>query len=514
MRLSGTATAWPLMGWGLMGAWGLVSLALVVPATPGGATFANLFTTGASIVSCLIIWFADHISNRFAGKPVQTGSPCIVGTNPWPWAITVSACSLINQGAQFAGLPAWTAMLVQAFASFAYIALLCQWFCLYNQSDPQHVESGAIKSVVLSAFICLIALVIPHPLSVVVWAVLPIISAVLLQEARRGHHDIAASELARWAPKTSAPAESREGWRTAIGVVLICGIVTTLPQNLGVVDGVETTRLVNLGGTLASAVISMWYIGSACRIDAGSLLRMLCPLVAISLFLSALTQAGLVMTGLFLGSAAQWALYVFTWVYAAETHTISRRQSAWGTVGRFAATRVAFDLGGFIGAATSLALLSTLTPESSPASFTAGIASGTNLSPMALILFGALATFIAMASPLFRFEVGMGDTDKEDAPPSVSDVKTQLSASSGPDIDTLIMRRSKRFATTYGLSDREAEILALLLCGYSTAAIRNRLAIAKGTVDTYIQRIYRKCDVHSRQELIELVHTFPEAPEP
>lgn len=85
-------------------------------------------------------------------------------------------------------------------------------------------------------------------------------------------------------------------------------------------------------------------------------------------------------------------------------------------------------------------------------------------------------------------------------------------ASGSPqNLGDLVDSRSEQFATRYGLSERESQILLRILRGYSTAAIRNELAIAKGTVDTHIQRIYRKCGVHSRQELVELAET-PEKP--
>ena len=70
--------------------------------------------------------------------------------------------------------------------------------------------------------------------------------------------------------------------------------------------------------------------------------------------------------------------------------------------------------------------------------------------------------------------------------------------------DSLVDARARELSERFALSERESQILARLLRGYSTAAIRNELVIAKGTVDTHIQRIYRKCDVHSRQELVEL----------
>lgn len=56
----------------------------------------------------------------------------------------------------------------------------------------------------------------------------------------------------------------------------------------------------------------------------------------------------------------------------------------------------------------------------------------------------------------------------------------------------------------FGLSAREAEILAFALRGRTNERIAQELVIAKSTVDTHLRRIYGKCGVHSRQELLDL----------
>lgn len=59
-------------------------------------------------------------------------------------------------------------------------------------------------------------------------------------------------------------------------------------------------------------------------------------------------------------------------------------------------------------------------------------------------------------------------------------------------------------AVRFKLSKRESEILPLALRGRTGERIAAELFIAKSTVDTHIRRIYGKCGVHSRQELIDL----------
>lgn len=59
-------------------------------------------------------------------------------------------------------------------------------------------------------------------------------------------------------------------------------------------------------------------------------------------------------------------------------------------------------------------------------------------------------------------------------------------------------------AARFGLSRREAEILPLALKGRTGERIAAEFFISKSTVDTHLRRVYAKCGVHGRQELIDL----------
>ena len=60
-------------------------------------------------------------------------------------------------------------------------------------------------------------------------------------------------------------------------------------------------------------------------------------------------------------------------------------------------------------------------------------------------------------------------------------------------------------AESHGLTTREREIAGLLARGHSGRAIEERLVISNNTVKTHTRHIYKKLDVHSQQELIDLV---------
>ncbi|MEG1561977.1 MAG: helix-turn-helix transcriptional regulator [Raoultibacter sp.] len=57
----------------------------------------------------------------------------------------------------------------------------------------------------------------------------------------------------------------------------------------------------------------------------------------------------------------------------------------------------------------------------------------------------------------------------------------------------------------YGLTPRESEILMLLARGRNTRFIQDKLVVSYNTVKTHVSHIYAKLDVHTHQELINVV---------
>lgn len=60
----------------------------------------------------------------------------------------------------------------------------------------------------------------------------------------------------------------------------------------------------------------------------------------------------------------------------------------------------------------------------------------------------------------------------------------------------------------YGLSPREIEAFVILAQGHALKRVQEELVVAEGTAITHRRNIYRKLGVHSRQEMIDLVHAF------
>lgn len=66
-------------------------------------------------------------------------------------------------------------------------------------------------------------------------------------------------------------------------------------------------------------------------------------------------------------------------------------------------------------------------------------------------------------------------------------------------------RKCSVVADRYLLSRKETEVMFLLAKGYKSAQIQETLFISEGTANTHMRHIYRKLDVHSQRELMDMV---------
>lgn len=64
------------------------------------------------------------------------------------------------------------------------------------------------------------------------------------------------------------------------------------------------------------------------------------------------------------------------------------------------------------------------------------------------------------------------------------------------------------FAEQNGLSRRETEVTELLLAGRTTSFAAEKLFVAESTVRAHVHSIYRKCDVHTRMDLMDAFEEF------
>ena len=68
-----------------------------------------------------------------------------------------------------------------------------------------------------------------------------------------------------------------------------------------------------------------------------------------------------------------------------------------------------------------------------------------------------------------------------------------------------IERRCVALGKQHGLTDREQDIMALIVRGRDAPGIARQLHISINTVRTHSKNLYRKLDIHSKQELLDLL---------
>ncbi len=115
---------------------------------------------------------------------------------------------------------------------------------------------------------------------------------------------------------------------------------------------------------------------------------------------------------------------------------------------------------------------------------------------------GWAASSSAQAARSTALSSGAGMASAADAAGATGESEA---AASDPEADAL-GARIRELSVAHGLTPREIEVFDLLARGRSVPYVRDALFISKETAATHAKHIYAKLDVHSRQELIDLVH--------
>ena len=112
--------------------------------------------------------------------------------------------------------------------------------------------------------------------------------------------------------------------------------------------------------------------------------------------------------------------------------------------------------------------------------------------------WGVLSLLLGFALGVFLF-VFLSSLVIRYLPGATSSSETSLGseAPAGPDATAGAMRE------VYGLTEKEAEVLALLLEGNTYKKIAALMYVSDSTVQSHAKSIYRKVDVHTKQELVD-----------
>ncbi|MCB7038412.1 response regulator transcription factor [Eggerthella sinensis] len=68
-----------------------------------------------------------------------------------------------------------------------------------------------------------------------------------------------------------------------------------------------------------------------------------------------------------------------------------------------------------------------------------------------------------------------------------------------------IAERCERLAARFALTERERDVLTLLVKGHSVRGMATQLFVTENTVRTHTKNLYKKLDVHSKQDVLDLL---------
>ena len=555
------------LGWGFLLAWvfcafysgSMDGLSMVVDAMGGGVArrlAMSVLPVGSAVVSLVVIVAAE----RRLGPPTNCRALVVAA----PLAVTVTTPMLFLPAYGFAATPflfAVSAALTGAGSALMWV----MWGQLYARLPQDAVESCAPASAFVAALLSIAAMAAPQGASIALVSAFPLVSGALLW---RAWSETSASASADHASLPAAPLPLREAFgsmgRGGFGILAACMFVS-IEGSFWASASADASHavIIFVVSALFMAVVSVSATAGPRRVSLSFAYRWMCPLMVAGF--AAIIVLG-TKTGAFaaagVGIASRFAFCVITQMYfasyAARGAATPVQSYAVGWlfvhVGDLLGLLVSFPLQDAIGAgalapsgvaavlivalvaAVMLALndetrfLSWETPQSyagaacaasaagAGAVAGAGAATSAGAAVGAGAAAGAGAAGEAEAGHLVLRPQSVRDAGGEGEGGSVSGEQAAGSAaasnaspsaaapsSQNPQPVDFIGQRVALLAREHKLTPRETEVFGLLAHGRSIPYVRDALIISRDTAATHAKHIYAKLDVHSRQELIDLV---------
>ena len=358
---------------------------------------------------------------------------------------------------------------------FSWMCIL--WGRAFTRLNEEQVEFLILGSSVVTTLCAFIVPSLTGFVAAVTVTLLPVISGVLLAYAERSK---GASEAQAWTVVPSHAVEKGRGrsFRRVLGCVLVVLAAAYFVlgfldaglafQDTSVPEVTDSFDIATFVGSSIGAVLALATMRFAVRIDMATLFRWLTPVMMLGVCLAVQPGAWTLEGSDAITSAADVCIQAIAYLYFVTLAKKGELDIALGIglgqgfiqfgvlVGNVAASAAASALG-------SSAILAT------PAGF-------------ALILLLAFATALLPASESLR---ALRSLDERSSSPEDG-------------IDRAVIRAMRE----YGLSAREGEVLGYLARGRSQPYIQEALYLSKSTISTHVKHIYRKMDVHSKQELL------------
>lgn len=549
------------LGWGFLLAWvfcafysgSMDGLSLVVDAMGGGVArrlAVSVLPVGSAVVSLVVLVTAE----RRLGPPTNCRALVVAA----PLAVTATTPMLFLPAYGFAATPflfAVSAVLTGAGSALMWV----MWGQLYARLPQDAVESCAPASAFVAALLSLAAMAAPQGASIALVSVFPLVSGVLLW---RAWSETSASASADHASLPAAPLPLREAFgsmgRGGFGILAACMFVS-IEGSFWASSSADASHAVItfVVSALFMAVVSVSATAGPRRVSLSFAYRWMCPLMVAGF--AAIIVLG-AKTGAFaaagVGIASRFAFCVITQMYfasyAARGAATPVQSYAVGWlfvhVGDLLGLLVSFPLQDAIGAgaiepsgvaavlivalvaAVMLALndetrfLSWETAQSYAGAVCAASAAGASTVTGVGAAGETRVGHLVLRPQSVRDAGGEGEgasasdapaggTEGDEGAPGETGVSAPAAAGASPSAISsqnpqpvdFIGQRVALLAREHKLTPRETEVFGLLAHGRSIPYVRDALIISRDTAATHAKHIYAKLDVHSRQELIDLV---------
>ncbi|MDR2254061.1 MAG: helix-turn-helix transcriptional regulator [Bifidobacteriaceae bacterium] len=370
------------------------------------------------------------------------------------------------------------------------------WGEFYAKSAQEDAEFLAPASAVLSALVVLLVSAMRGWIALAFVTTLPLASGLCFflswrdvaakppAEANSGRGDAAKSS-----PWRALGSMGRIGFGILIACLFVCleGTFWNAANKQGIVF-----HVVLLVATVFMAAVSFAATFGPRRISIAFLYRWMCPalvigFVALILFDPAVGGYAAYTVGI----SARFAFCVITQMYFARYAATGKATA----VQSYGLGWVFVHLGDFLGVVVSVGLTAPLA---------AGRVSTAQVAAVSIAVLVVATMFVLNARQSFS-------ADQDQAGRLAAGLAAEGCAAPAVERRDDLSGRIHQLAAACELTPRETEVFDLLARGRSVPYVRDALVISKDTAATHTKHIYQKLGVHSRQELIDLVLSWPSA---
>lgn len=370
-------------------------------------------------------------------------------------------------------------------SGFFAILLLLSWFSTFAQLSARTIVLLGGLSLVIASVGCFIVLSLPNTASSIVMSLLPLVSLAFLPKPNGTHS-------ANRRPALGDIIREAISWKTLLGVAIsffVIGIIGTLSSQMGFTPQLSPAYLG------IPVLIAAFFIVSALiapeRVDASILFKLLLLAVAASAFLFVHYNNTNLSLVFFLYIVADVLLWTVLALAAKKT-----------PVEAFAVFAIGW-LAECVGNVTGHVVASAI--------------GDTPLLLGLVVLLILIAVGFAFGDGLFVLDLDDGKQFSSDHPlpeAAIAEIGDQDDAAGATNQTPSQDASIAAFVERHGLSAREADVFALWVTGHGQKYIQDTLFISESTVKTHLRSIYRKCDTHSRAEIIALFEEEQSAPVP